>query len=106
MTTLPLEGLRVTDLSRVFAMPYCTAFLADLGAEVIKVEGLQFLDADTRLGGPFGGPFPDNTPGKLHWERNGVFHTLNRSKRSVTLDLNKPDGLQAPAHHAHCPRPL
>ena len=95
METLPLKGLRVADLSRVFAMPYATAFLADLGAEVIKVEGCGFLGADTRLGGPFGGPWADDLPGDLHWERNGVFHVLNRGKRSVTLDLNQPAGLEA-----------
>jgi crotonobetainyl-CoA:carnitine CoA-transferase CaiB-like acyl-CoA transferase len=91
--TLPLKGLRVVDLSRVFAMPYAAAFLADLGAEVIKVEGCGFLAADTRLGGPFGGPWADDVPGDLHWERNGVFHVLNRGKRSVTLDLNQAAGL-------------
>ena len=94
MVNLPLKGLRVIDLSRVFAMPYAAAFLADLGAEVIKVEGCAFLGADTRLGGPFGGPWADDTPGELHWERNGVFHILNRGKRSVTLDLNQPAGLE------------
>jgi crotonobetainyl-CoA:carnitine CoA-transferase CaiB-like acyl-CoA transferase len=92
---LPLKGLRVIDLSRVFAMPYAAAFLADLGAEVIKVEGCAFLSADTRLGGPFGGPWADDVPGELHWERNGVFHVLNRGKRSVTLDLNQSAGLEA-----------
>ena len=95
MANLPLKGLRVIDLSRVFAMPYAAAFMADLGAEVIKVEGCAFLDADTRLGGPFGGPWADDVPGELHWERNGVFHVLNRGKRSVTLDLNQPAGLEA-----------
>ena len=95
MTNLPLKGLRVVDLSRVFAMPYAAAFLADLGAEVIKVEGCAFLGADTRLGGPFGGPWADDIPGELHWERNGVFHVLNRGKRSLTLDLNQPAGLEA-----------
>lgn len=92
---LPLKGLRVVDLSRVFAMPYAAAFLADLGAEVIKVEGCAYLAADTRLGGPFGGPWADDIPGELHWERNGVFHVLNRGKRSVTLDLNQSEGLEA-----------
>jgi crotonobetainyl-CoA:carnitine CoA-transferase CaiB-like acyl-CoA transferase len=95
VANLPLTGLRVTDLSRVFAMPYAAAFLADLGAEVIKVEGSRFLGADTRLGGPFGGPWADDIPGELHWERNGVFHVLNRGKRSVTLDLNDAAGLEA-----------
>jgi crotonobetainyl-CoA:carnitine CoA-transferase CaiB-like acyl-CoA transferase len=76
-------------------MPYAAAFLADLGAEVIKIEGHRFLNADTRLGGPFGGPWPDDVPGELHWERNGVFHVLNRGKRSVTLDLNHSAGLDA-----------
>lgn len=95
MEALPLKGLRVIDLSRVFAMPFAAAFLADLGAEVIKVEGCGFLGADTRLGGPFGGPWADDVPGELHWERNGVFHVLNRGKRSLTLDLNQPAGLEA-----------
>jgi benzylsuccinate CoA-transferase BbsF subunit len=95
LAELPLTGIRIVDLSRVFAMPYAAAFLADLGAEVIKVEGHRFLNADTRLGGPFGGPWPDDVPGELHWERNGVFHVLNRGKRSVTLDLNHTAGLNA-----------
>ena len=94
MVNLPLKGLRVIDLSRVFAMPYAAAFLADLGAEVIKVEGCAFLSADTRLGGPFGGPWADDAPGELHYERNGVFHVLNRGKRSLTLDLNQAAGLE------------
>jgi crotonobetainyl-CoA:carnitine CoA-transferase CaiB-like acyl-CoA transferase len=95
VSDLPLKGLRVIDLSRVFAMPYAAAFMADLGAEVIKIEGCRFLGADTRLGGPFGGPWPDDVPGELHWERNGVFHVLNRGKRSLTLDLNQAAGVEA-----------
>ena len=89
--TLPLDGIRVVDLSRVFAMPYCGAYLADLGAEVIKVETHhnQFVDTTRTLNGPY----PDNEPGELYWERGGTFHTLNRGKISVTLDLRSADAL-------------
>ncbi len=85
MTGLPLSGIRVVDLSRVFAMPYAGAYLADLGAEVIKVDccQAQFVDTTRTLNGPY----PDNDPGELYWERGGTFQTLNRGKRSVTLDL-------------------
>ena len=90
--TLPLDGIRVVDLSRVFAMPYCGAYLADLGAEVIKVETHhnQFVDTTRTLNGPY----PDNEPGDLFWERAGTFHTLNHGKLSVTLDLRSPDALE------------
>lgn len=89
---LPLAGIRVVDLSRVFAMPYCGAYLADLGAEVIKVETHhnQFVDTTRTLNGPY----PDNDPGARYWERGGTFHLLNRGKRSLTLDLRAPDALQ------------
>lgn len=90
--TLPLEGIRVLDLSRVFAMPYCGAYLADMGAEVIKVETHhnQFVDTTRTLNGPY----PDNEPGELYWERGGTFHTLNRGKISVTLDLRSAEALE------------
>ena len=54
MTQLPLNGIRVLDLSRVFAMPYAGAFLSDLGAEVIKVDSCQaqFIDTTRTLNGP------------------------------------------------------
>ncbi len=89
--TLPLEGIRVADLSRVFAMPYCGAYLADLGAEVIKVETHhnQFVDTTRTLNGPY----PANEPGDLYWERAGTFHTLNHGKLSVTLDLRSAEAL-------------
>ena len=91
MTGLPLSGIRVVDLSRVFAMPYAGAYLADLGAEVIKVDccQAQFVDTTRTLNGPY----PDNDPGELYWERGGTFQTLNRGKRSVTLDLRSEDAI-------------
>ena len=86
---LPLAGIRVIDLSRVFAMPYAGAYLADLGAEVIKIDTLspQFMDTTRTITGPF----PDNESGEMYWERGGTFHTLNRGKRSLTLDLRSEE---------------
>ena len=91
MTDLPLAGIRVVDLSRVFAMPYCGAYLADLGAEVIKVDThySQFVDTTRTLNGPY----PDNQPGERYWEQGGTFQTLNRGKRSLTLDLRSEAAL-------------
>jgi crotonobetainyl-CoA:carnitine CoA-transferase CaiB-like acyl-CoA transferase len=87
-TPLPLEGIRVLDLSRVFAMPYAAGHLADLGAEVIRVEACHLPDSRLQLHA-----LPDNEPGGLFWERSGTFHTLNRGKRSITLDLRSPEAL-------------
>jgi crotonobetainyl-CoA:carnitine CoA-transferase CaiB-like acyl-CoA transferase len=89
---LPLSGIRVVDLSRVFAMPYAGAYLADLGAEVIKIDThhVQFVDTTRTLNGPY----PDNDPGELYWERGGTFQTLNRGKRSLTLDLRSEAALE------------
>ena len=85
MSDRPLSGIRVVDLSRVFAMPYAGVQLAALGAEVIKVDAhhAQFMDTTRTITGPY----PDNDPGEAYWERGGTFHTLNRGKRSLTLDL-------------------
>ena len=75
----PLHGLRVIDLTRVLAGPYCAMLLGDMGAEVIKVEEPVHGD-DTRAWAPF---------------QDGVstfFLGMNRSKKSVTLDLKTADG--------------
>ncbi|MCH7606364.1 MAG: CoA transferase [Chloroflexi bacterium] len=92
MTSLPLAGIRVVDLSRVFAMPYAGAYLADLGAEVIKIDSAdaQFMDTTRTLNGPY----PDNDPGEMYWERGGTFQTLNRGKRSLTLDLRSESAVE------------
>ena len=78
---LPLEGLRVLDLSRVLAGPYATMVLADLGADVIKVEHPERGD-DTRHWGP---PFAGG--------ESAYFLSVNRNKRSIAQDLKAPEGL-------------
>ena len=89
MSRAPLQNVRVVDLSRVFAMPFAGANLADLGAEVIKIDTCQAQFMETTR--TITGPFPDNQPGELWWEQGGTFQTLNRGKRSLTLDLRSEE---------------
>ncbi|NQW22617.1 MAG: CoA transferase [SAR202 cluster bacterium] len=89
MPSAPLKNIRVLDLSRVFAMPFAGANLADLGAEVIKIDTCQAQFMDTTR--TITGPFPDNQPGELWWEQGGTFQNLNRGKRSLTLDLRSDE---------------
>ena len=75
----PLAGLRIVDFTRVLSGPFCTALLADLGADVIKVEPPQ--GDDYRAIGPM---------------RNGhsaLFSVMNRGKQSVVLDLKQPEAV-------------
>ena len=88
----PLAGIRVVDLSRVFAMPYVGAYLADLGAEVIKIDTHHAAFVDTTR--TITGPYPNNEPGEDFWNRAGTFQTLNRGKRSLTLDLSSEKGMR------------
>lgn len=83
----PLEGCRVLDLSRVLAGPWCSQNLADLGAEVIKIERPGAGD-DTRRWGP---PFACDTLGQPTAE-SAYFLSTNRGKQSVTLDIATPEG--------------
>ncbi len=82
LETQPLQGLRVLDLSRLLPGPYATLVLADLGAEVIKIEAPE--------GGDYLRWMPPLT-GKVSW----AFFALNASKRSVAIDLKKPEGADA-----------
>jgi len=79
----PLCGIRVLDLSRVLAGPWCTMTLADLGADVIKVEAPQ--GDDTRTWGP---PFLEHNGQKI----SAYFACCNRNKRSITIDLHTEQG--------------
>lgn len=76
----PLSGIRVLDLSRVLAGPYCAMTLGDLGAEVIKVERPDRGD-DTRAWGP---PWAGG--------ESAYYLSINRNKQSITVDLKSPDG--------------
>ncbi|MDD2923815.1 CaiB/BaiF CoA-transferase family protein [Rhodoferax sp.] len=89
MTTQPaaLSHLKVLDLSRVLAGPWCTQMLADLGADVIKVERPGAGD-DTRHWGP---PFLKDADGNDTTEAT-YFTACNRNKRAITLDMAKPEG--------------
>ncbi len=77
-----LDGVKVLDLSRIFTGPFCTQILADLGADVIKVEPPK--GDDTRKWGP---PF-------ITEELSTYFVTVNRNKRSIVLNLKTEDGME------------
>ena len=79
--TAPLSGIRVLDLTRVLAGPFCTMNLGDLGAEVLKVEEPGTGD-DTR---GFGPPFVHGV--------STYFLSINRNKKSLAVNLKEPQGL-------------
>ncbi|SCX70278.1 CaiB/BaiF CoA-transferase family protein [Variovorax sp. EL159] len=89
MSTKPaaLDGIKVLDLSRVLAGPWCTQILADLGADVVKIERPGVGD-DTRTWGP---PFIKDANGN-DTDQASYFTSCNRNKRSVTIDMATPDG--------------
>ena len=89
MTAKPaaLDGIKVLDLSRVLAGPWCTQILADLGADVIKIERPGVGD-DTRTWGP---PFIKDADGN-DTDQASYFTACNRNKRSVTVDMATPEG--------------
>lgn len=84
MSMLVLEGYRIIDLGWAAAAPRCTCILADMGAEVIKVETRRRLDP-VRFG-------PDNLTRDP--EKDPLFHSINRNKLGVTLDLTRPEAVK------------
>src|SRR6266436_5698528 len=78
----PLDGVKVLDMTRVLAGPYCTMMLGDMGADVVKIERPESGD-DTRGYGP---PFVNG--------ESAYFMSINRSKRSLTLNLKHPEALK------------
>ena len=93
----PLRNYRVLDLSRIWAGPYCTKLMADLGAEVIKMESLSVYDSHRGPVSPARGiaSYPDSEPGEEPWNRNGWFNCLHMSKYGITLELTSDKGRQA-----------
>ena len=91
----PLEGITILDLSSILMVPYCTRILADLGAEVIKIETLE--GDNTR----YIGPYENKSMG-------AVFLNLNRNKKSVSIDLKTPKGKEIifkPVSYTHLTLP-
>lgn len=93
-TKQPLKNYRILDLSRIWAGPYCTKLMADLGAEVIKMESLSVYDSHRGPVSPARGiaAYPDGEPGEEPWNRNGWFNCLHMSKYGITLELTSNEG--------------
>lgn len=79
----PLKDIRVLDFSHAAAGPYCTMFLGDMGAEIIKIEKPGRGDGSRFMGEPMTGP-----------KDSDYYISLNRNKKSVLIDLSKPEGVQ------------
>ena len=86
---LPLEGIRILDLGMFWAGPYTGGILADMGAEVIKVESCRRPDP---LRIQARGLYPQGDPGERSWNRSGMINDRNRNKYGITLDLSLPQG--------------
>ena len=84
----PLTGIRIIDSTSVMAMPTAMYIMADMGAEVIKVENPT---ANRSAGMSL---YPDNEPGEEPWNRDGGFHALHRSKLGITLNYKVPEALE------------
>lgn len=101
MTRPPLGSVRVISHGTVYTGSAATTMLADMGAEVIRVESIQRFPAWTRgaVARPPRGTAPawgyaDNDVGERPWERFYSFHGMNRNQYGVTLDLNRPEGVE------------
>ena len=107
MPKLPLQGIRVLEFGVVWAGPYCAAFLAGMGAEVIKIESIKKFIPMTRgqIPRPTGedlrnlptsvGATPDRLPGKRPWNRIPLFNAHASNKLGMTVDLLQPKGKKA-----------
>ncbi|HEX2466180.1 MAG TPA: CoA transferase, partial [Thermoanaerobaculia bacterium] len=90
----PLDGVRILDLTRVWAGPLATRILGDLGADVLKIEAAWARGSGEvpAAAGPMTHLYPGDVVGDRPWNREISFNKLNRNKRSVTLELDSPRG--------------
>lgn len=102
---LPLEGIRILDMTVVWAGTYCATLLADMGAEVIRLESVKRLPPITRGYIPyppkevieglpaFVAAMPGREPGRRPWNRYPLFNAHGRNKLGMTVDLTQPSGM-------------
>jgi len=88
MSGFPLAGVRVIEHGQLLAVPAAARMLSDLGAEVIKIEPAFRLDSHRQT------TFPENDPGDRFWDRGGTYHSENRGKLGLTLDLRNPASVE------------
>jgi len=98
---LPLEGIKVIDHGIVYTGTAANAILADMGAEVIRVESIGRFPSMTRGYRPRPAPgleeypgYVDGDPGDRPWDRWFQLHAINRNKLGITLELNRPEGIE------------
>jgi crotonobetainyl-CoA:carnitine CoA-transferase CaiB-like acyl-CoA transferase len=104
MGKLPLEGIRILDFTVVWAGPFAAMLLGDYGAEVIRIESLQYFPSVTRGPTPrpdkevirtmpgYGAAYPERDPGPRPWNRHPMFNPHARNKLGMTVDLSRPKG--------------
>jgi crotonobetainyl-CoA:carnitine CoA-transferase CaiB-like acyl-CoA transferase len=102
---LPLAGMVVIDLTVVWAGPYTTMLLGDLGAEVVRVENPWFYNGTRGSSArpspaqlralSWLGAYPDDEPGPRPWNRNAFFNCHGRNKAGISLDPTRPGGVEA-----------
>lgn len=95
MAALALAGLRVLEFGQIWSGPHCTRLLADLGAEVIKIESPRRPDlirGPVHPSSPHEGTYPDDDPGERPYNRHGYFNERNRNKFGLALDVRHPQG--------------